>query len=314
MNKYRFSWRAALILGAATLTTIALVPHAAAQGRGGPVNNDISSDTDKSAYDKRDFSGLWARNPQAYKMAPCPECRDKALAPGYGFFGDIPPRTPEGERRMKLNKPGRGYELGSKEAAAHPDVDEGMKRAIVPSRGNDPEARCEPLGLMRLIAFSGGGATMQWVQTPKLSIQRFEWTWDNREIWTDGRKLPNVEDYLPRFNGYSVGHWEGNTLVVDTDGFDDHQWVDQFGYPVSEKAKLQERWVRTSPNRLRVDMTLTDPVTYTRPWKASPKIWAMIPPEKMEIGGWSGILEDRCVPSDEALFNTFRDHAGGLKK
>ena len=67
-------------------------------------------------------------------------------------------------------------------------------------------------------------------------IQRFEWTWDNREIWLDGRKLPKVEDYLPRFNGYSVGKWEGDTLVVTTNGLDDRQWLDQYGFPVSEKA------------------------------------------------------------------------------
>ena len=88
--------------------------------------------------------------------------------------------------------------------------------------------------------------------------------------WTDD-KLPKVEDYLPRFNGYSVGQWEGDTLVVTTNGFDDRQWLDQYGFPVSEKAVLEERWDRPSPNRLRVKMTLTDPVIYTRPWPATRK-------------------------------------------
>jgi len=50
---------------------------------------------------------------------------------------------------------------------------------------------------------------------------------------------------------------------------------------------------------------------YTRPWHAAKKVWALIPKENMSIGGWSGILEDRCVPSDEAYFNKFRDHAAG---
>ena len=75
---------------------------------------------------------------------------------------------------------------------------------------------------------------------------------------------------------------------------------------------LEERWERPSPNRLRVQMTLTDPVNYTRPWVSSYKVWALIPKDKMAIGGWSGILEDRCVPSDESLFNQFRDHAAGV--
>jgi len=145
-------------------------------------------------------------------------------------------------------------------------------------------------------------------------IQRFEWTWDNREIWMDGRPSPNVDDYLPRYNGYSIGKWEGDTLVVTSTGFDDRQWLDQYGYPVSSKAVLEERWERPSKNRLRVQLTLTDPVNYTRPWKSSYKVWTLIPKEKMQIGGWSGILEDRCVPSDESFFNTFRDHAAGKGK
>jgi hypothetical protein len=286
---------------------------ALAQGRGKSDPN-VSSDPDKGKpYDKHDFRGLWARNPQTYKLAPCQECRDQASAPGYGFYGDVPPRTPAGEKKMNLNHPSRGYELNSKEANEHPEVDIGMRRAIIPAKGNDPEGRCEPLGAMRLVAFSGGGATMQMVQDKDLIIQRFEWTWDNREIWVDGRVLPNVDDYLPRYNGYSVGKWEGDTLVVTTVGLDDRQWVDQFGYPISDKAVLEERYTRPSPNRLRVDMTLTDPTTYTKPWHASPKVWALIPKEAMSIGGWSGILEDRCIPSDEALFNTFRNHAGGVK-
>jgi hypothetical protein len=64
-------------------------------------------------------------------------------------------------------------------------------------------------------------------------------------------------------------------------------------------------------------MTLTDPVNYTRPWPSSVKTWALIPRQKMAldgaVNGWADLLEDRCVPSDEALFNTFRDHAAGKK-
>jgi len=271
-----------------------------------------SSDTDTRAYDKRDFNGLWSRAPDQYGLPPCPECRDPADWPGYGYFGDPPPRTPEGERRFQLNKPARGIELDSAEAARRTDIDIGYRRAVLPAFGNDPEMRCEPLGLARLITFSGGGATMEMVQTQNRILQLFEWTWDFRDIWMDGRGIPNVEDYLPRFNGYSVGRWEGDTLVVTSVGFDDRQWLDQYGFPISEQAVLEERWDRPSPNRLRVTLTLTDSVNYTEPWTSSTKVWALIPKEEMAIGGWSGILEDRCVPSDESLFNQFRDHAAGV--
>jgi hypothetical protein len=306
----RMIWRVAKAAGLIAVPTALLLAQAPQRGaaRRDPM---AISDTDKRPYDKHDFSGLWARNPQTYGLPACDECRDVAQAPGYGFFGDPPPRTPLGEKRLMANKPGRGYELNSKEASEHPEVDIGYRRAVLPAFGNDPEGRCEPLGLARNITFSGGGATMEMVQVKDKIVQRFEWTWDNREIWLDGRKTPKVDDYLPRFNGYSTGRWEGDTLVVTSTGFDDRQWLDQYGFPMSEKAVLEERWDRPSPNRLRVRMTLTDPETYTKPWVSSVKVWTLIPPDKMSVGGWSGILEDRCVPSDESLFNKYRDKAAG---
>jgi hypothetical protein len=220
--------------------------------------------------------------------------------------------TAEGQRRFEENRPARGIELGTAEAEERTDIHIGYRRAVLPAFGNDPEMRCEPLGLPRLITFSGIGAAMDIVQSDERIVQLFEWTWDFRDIWMDGRGIPNVEDYLPRFNGYSIGEWDGDTLVVTSTGFDDRQWLDQYGFPISDQAVLEERWDRPSPNRLRVRLTLIDPATYTGPWEASPKVWALIPKEEMAIGGWSGILEDRCVPSDESLFNQFRDRAAGI--
>ena len=316
----RLTGRAVKALALAALPAALLVQSAVAQntaavakaGNGADgVNQYPSSDTDKRPYDKHDFSGLWSRNPAQFKLPQCPECREHGPAPGYGFHGTPPPRTAEGEKKLQLNKPGRGYEL--REAKQHLDVDEGMRRAVPPALGNDPEGRCEPLGLARLVTFSGGGASMEMVQVKGRIVQRFEWTWDHREIWMDGRKLPKVDDYLPRYNGYSAGKWEGDTLVVTSTGFDDRQWIDQYGYPISDKMVLEERYERISPNRLQVKMTITDPVMYTKPWQGSPKVWALIPQEAMSIGGWSGLLEDRCIPTDESLFNQFRDKAAGKK-
>jgi len=100
------------LLAAAALaqTTIAQAPP-----RGNPQDALVSSDTDKRPYNKRDFNGLWARNPQAYGLPRCPECADPGPWPpaSYGFLGTPPPRTAEGERRFQMNKPGRGFELGS---------------------------------------------------------------------------------------------------------------------------------------------------------------------------------------------------------
>jgi len=316
----RFPGRAIRALALTAVPALLLVQSSLAQntanGRGARVDRSVSSDKDTSKYDKHDFTGLWAHNPPIFGLPACPECRDPGpgVPGGYGFFGEIPPRTPEGEKKFQMNRPTKGLELGSEQANARPEIDIAFRRAHKAALSNDPEEHCEPLGLMRLIAFSGGNAAMQIIQNKQLIAQKFEWTWDNREIWTDGRELPNVDDYLPRFNGYSVGKWEGDTLVVTTVGLDDRQWVDMFGYPISEQAKLEERWTRSSPNRLRVDMTLTDPVMYGRPWHASPKIWTLIPKESMSIGGWSGLVEDRCVPSDTALYRSIQDAAAGLKE
>ena len=272
-----------------------------------------SSDTDKRAYDKHDLSGLWSRNSQQFKLPPCPECREHGPVPGYGYHGVPPARTAEGEKRFQANKPSRGFDLGSKQANEHPEIDIGMRRAVPPARGNDPQSACNPLGAIRLVTFSGGGASMEMVQAKDKIIQRFEWTWDHRELWMDGRKLPNVADYLPRYNGYSIAKWEGDTLVVTTNGFDDRAWVDHYGYPMSDQMVLEERYQRISPNRLKVDMTLTDPVTYKAPWHGDTKVWALIPKENMNVAGWSGLLEDRCIPTDESQFNKTRDFAGGKR-
>ena len=178
----RFTGRAVKALALAVIPGTLLLEIAMAQNPTGSGKGDpyASSDTDKRPFDKHDFNGLWSRSPSTYKLSACPECREHGPAPGYGFFGSPPPRAPEGEEKFQLNKPGRGWEL--KDAQQHMDVDEGMRRAIPPALGNDPEGRCEPLGLARLITFSGGGATMEMVQVKDRIIQRFEWTWDNREI------------------------------------------------------------------------------------------------------------------------------------
>ena len=319
----RFSRHALRALALTAVPAFLLVQSSVAQNAGRAARkatgDDVNktyplSDKDTRSYDKHDFNGIWARNPSAqFHQPPCPECRDDSR-PSYGYFGDVPPMTPEGEKRFLANRPTKGYVAGSKEALGNSEIHVGYRRAVQSALSNDPEERCEPLGLMRLVTFSGGNPPMQIVQTKEIIIERFEWFWDNREIWTDARGLPKVEDYLPRFNGYSVGKWEGDTLVVTTVGLDDRQWVDAYGYPVSDKAVLEERYSRPTPNRLRLDMTLTDPVNYTRPWHSSTKVWGYIPKEAASVAGWSGIVEDRCVPADNSYFRSFEPEPAGAKK
>ena len=85
-----------------------------------------------------------------------------------------------------------------------------------------------------------------------------------RQIFLDGRTLP--DDPTPTFNGYSVGRWDGDALVVTSNGFRDGMWLDRNGSPMSDVAKLTERYRRVNYGRLEIDVTLDDPKVYTRPW------------------------------------------------
>ena len=84
-----------------------------------------------------------------------------------------------------------------------------------------------------------------------------------RQVFMDGRKLPI--DPSPTWQGYSVGRWEGDTLVVDTIGFNDRSWLDVRGTPHSEEMRVEERFRRRDYGHLDLTTTITDPKTFTRP-------------------------------------------------
>ena len=85
-----------------------------------------------------------------------------------------------------------------------------------------------------------------------------------RQIFIDGRPFP--QDMNPTWNGYSVGHWEGDTLVVETRGFRDGLWIDTGGSPMSDAATMTERFRRPTYGTLEIELTIDDPKTYTRPF------------------------------------------------
>ena len=103
------------------------------------------------------------------------------------------------------------------------------------------------------------------VQTPTLIIVLGE-DLSYRQIFMDGRPLP--KDPNPSFMGYSVGRWDGDTLVVDSVGFKERTWLDWAGHPHSEKLRLTERWQRLNFGRLEIEETFTDPEFYNQPLNA----------------------------------------------
>jgi hypothetical protein len=126
---------------------------------------------------------------------------------------------------------------------------------------DDPVTHCLPGGVVK----SHTSALMRKiVQTPALVVILREADTSFRQIFTDGRPLPAVEQ--PTFDGYSVGKWEGDTLVVQTIGFKDGTWLDRSGSPMTDAAKLTERFRRVSYGKLEIEITVDDPKAYTAPW------------------------------------------------
>jgi hypothetical protein len=112
-----------------------------------------------------------------------------------------------------------------------------------------------------------------------------------RQIHTDGREHP--QDLIPTYMGHSIGKWEGNTLVVDTIGFNDKTWIDGSRHPHSDALHVVERIQRVSHDVLQVDITIDDPKTYVKPWTAQ-RIFDLKP-------GWE-ISEQICEENNTYLF------------
>jgi hypothetical protein len=124
-----------------------------------------------------------------------------------------------------------------------------------------PSERCLPHGVTD---FNALATPNKFIQTPAVTIILFESYNHYRQIITDGRPLPTATQ--PSWLGYSVGKWEGSTFVVDTIGFNDKTWLDDGGHPHSEKLHVTERFTRRDFGHMDVQMTIDDPVAYTRPW------------------------------------------------
>lgn len=126
---------------------------------------------------------------------------------------------------------------------------------------DDPFTHCLPGTVARIHSVP---LLRKIVQTPGLVIFLSEANASYRQIFTDGRPLP--DDPNPSWNGYSTGHWDGDTLVVETNGFRDGQWLDRFGSPLTDKAKMTERFRRVNYGTLEIELTVDDPKAYTKPW------------------------------------------------
>lgn len=124
-----------------------------------------------------------------------------------------------------------------------------------------PSSRCLPSGIPLSMTLP---YPFKFVQTPGLMVVLHEGDSAIRQIHTDGRK--HTPDPQPTFMGYSVGTWDGDTLVVDTVGFNDNGWLDNRGSPRSDALHTVERITRTDFGHLRIEVTLDDPKMYKKPF------------------------------------------------
>jgi len=188
---------------------------------------------------------------------------------GQGQHLNVLPLTPWGQEKFKGNHP-----IGGEYTALN---------------SNDPNSECLPPGVPNVYTHA---YPVEFLQVPGRTIMYFEYGHFVRQIFTDGRDHP--KDANPTWMGDSTGKWEGDTLVVDSTGFNDKTWLDVAGHPHSEALHIVERMRRVDHDTLMIDITIEDPQAYTTVLKTQRKY--ILKP------GWNimeYICEDTRVKFDE---------------
>jgi len=274
----------ALLNAASVVALIALVsPAVSAQWPSYPTRGvpktpagqpDLTAPAPRTADGKPDLSGLWENGTAARSDpnasisgtggAPPPPGAPPRAAGGAGapvsLFFDIGSRLKEG-----LPLQPWAAELKKKRMANH-------------SKDN-PDALCLPMGNMQLNTHP---QPRKIIQTPTVIVILYEGNAGIRQIFTDGRPLPD-NDPQPWWYGYSVGTWEGDTLVVQTTGFRDDGWLDVNGSPLTDAGKMTERFRRVNFGTLEIEVTIDDPKAYTKPFTVTVTQRVMLDNELIEF-------------------------------
>jgi hypothetical protein len=206
----------------------------------GEVNLDAP--TPRMSNGKPDLSGLWGRAPGGRRGAPppSPPAGTPPVATFFELGGNMPGGLPFTPWAAALRK----------------------ERESANSKDN-PDALCLPMGITQ---FHMHGQPRRMIQTPDLLTIIYEANYGLRFIHTDGRPLPPQGEPQPWWYGYSVGRWEGDTLVVETNNLRDDGWLDVRGSPLTNQATITEHIRRPSFGRVEIDITITDPKAYTKPF------------------------------------------------
>ena len=242
-------------------------------------------------FNPRDFSGVWSSPTKAGyferhalndKWLPI---QDKSIPDQMRSQTYPPPLTDWGKAKFEATKPSYG------------------PRSVPPGLGNDTVSTCDPMGYPRDL-YEANLRPFEIIQAPDRMLIHMQYHEIWRQVWTDGRELPKDPD--PAWMGYSIGKWDGDTFVITSTGYDERTWLDHLGNPHSDQMVLVERWKHPDANTLTLDMTITDPKTYTAPWVGDTITF---------VRAKAAIFEELCVPSEEDHFNDrIRDAAVGSAK
>jgi hypothetical protein len=198
-------------------------------------NPNLTAPAPRTGDGKPDLSGIW----QLEARCPPEGCGDYPAAPEFADLG----------ARLKGGLP---YQPLAAELVE--------KRAAQLGR-DDPVGSCRPAGAIRLLTFP---PPRKILQLPGEVVILSERDVTYRQIFTDGRPLPHDPD--PSWNGFSTGKWEGDTLIAQTIGVRDGTWLDRKGSPMTDAAKITERFRRVNYGRLEIEVTVDDPKAYIQPW------------------------------------------------
>jgi hypothetical protein len=236
---------------------------------------DLNAPAPRTSDGKPDLSGVWetvpcisCAPPDISGLGPAPTQGRGASAPA----GPAPAGTPPaGAPAAGLAGPGRfvfgNVGAGQPDGAPYqPWAAELVKKRMAANSKDNPDAHCLPMGIMQLTSHP---YPRKIIQTPTEVVIIYEGSGTTvREVFLDGRPLPD-KDAEPWWNGYSVGRWEGDTLVVETSGFMDDGWLDVRGSPLTSAGKLTERFRRVNFGYLENAVTIDDPKAYTKPFTAT---------------------------------------------
>jgi len=229
---------------------------------------DLTAAAPRMADGKPDFSGIW----HTARIIPCDPDLNRFIVCGSEIGGS--PLA----RNFGLDMPG-GLPYQQWAAAL-------VKQRTEAQGVDDPHVRCLPDNPPRTWVMPH---LTKAVHTPKLLVLLYEVNAMYRQIFIDGRPLP--QDPNPSWNGSSTARWEGDTLVVQTAGFRDDLWADMSGSPLSETARLTERMRRPNYGTLELEVTVDDPKVYT-------KAWTVKMTQKIELD--TELIDEICLENEKS--------------